>query len=160
MTSHRKRSGRDRAIERRRSDGDRIVPGSENVEIPVGFEMLLYRAAQRPEDKRQLIADREQAAAQWGIPLRASERATLAAVSDAALGAMIDRIQPNNPQRRRFMGNIAAAVTSLAAGTVALGAAAGCDDESSGTATATTTTTPTATSGGAGIGPGGTTTTT
>lgn len=150
---------------------ERVIPGSENTEIPVGFEMLLYRAAQDPELKLLLLSDRDAAIASAGIRLRPAERATLDAVSDEALGRMIDRIEPSNPQRRKFMGNVAAAVTSLAAGTVAFAGLGGCDEDTSGTTpggsatgpTTTTYTTPTGGVGGAGVTPagsGGSTTTT
>ena len=98
------------------SGNDRVIPGSENTEVPVGFEMLLYRAAQEPEFRRRLLADRDATIASSGIRLRPAEHATLDVVSTGALSRMIDRIEPSNPQRRKFMGTVAAAVTSLAAG--------------------------------------------
>ena len=135
---------------------ERFDPGSEDTEVPVGFEMLLYRAARDPEFRQQLLTDRKAAADKWGIRLRPSEQATLEAVSDDALDHMIDRLASANPQRSKFMVNVAAAVTSLAAGTVSLGAVEGCGDETDG-ASVTTTTTPAGYGGvSAGIPPGGT----
>jgi hypothetical protein len=52
----------------------------------------------------------------------------LEAAPRAGLKAMIDRIEPSNPRKRRFMTLVAAAATSLAAGT----ALVGCYSESQG----------------------------
>jgi hypothetical protein len=158
---------------------NRRIPGGENTEIPVGFEMLLYRAAQEPDFKQRLLADRTAAVRESGIPLRPSEQATLDVISNAVLETMIDRLVPDNPRRRPFMKNVAAAVTSLAASTAAVGALATCGDDAepegghttttttttdSTTTTSTTTTSTTTTTtttypdggyGGAGIGPEG-----
>lgn len=134
---------------------DHFDPAAVQTEVPVGFEMLLYRAAQDPASKEQLLADRDAAAAEWGIQLRPSERATLETVSDDMLRRMIDRIEPTNPQRSRFMVNVAAAVTSLAAGTVAMGVVEGCGDDGSGGGATTSTTTIGVGGASAGVQPGG-----
>lgn len=139
---------------------DRFIPGSEQTEVPVGFEMLLYRAAEDPDFAEALVADRERAAAAWGVPLRPSERATLSAVSDDMLRAMIQRLRPGHAQRRGFMGNVAAAVASLAAGTAAVGALSSCDDDTSSGATTSSTTTAGGTQTGATTSTGSTTTST
>ena len=55
------------------------------------------------------------------LRLRPSERAVLEAAPPAALAAMIDRIDASNPRRRKFMNLVAAAATSLAAGTALVG---------------------------------------
>jgi len=94
------------------------------VMVPVGIEKILYHAAGDEPFRRALLTDREGAVASMGMALRESERAVLRAVPDEALAAMIDRVVVKNPKRRRFMNAVAAAVTSLAAGT----ASVGCDE--------------------------------
>lgn len=134
---------------------DRVVPGSENTEIPIGFEMLLYRAAEEPEFREQLLSNRAEAIADSGVELRPSERNMLTAIPDRALERMIHRLEPERRPPRRLMGNVAAAVASLAAGTAALGGLNACGDDGGGGSGATATATP-AGVGGAGVGPGGT----
>jgi hypothetical protein len=92
------------------------------MEVPVGVEKLLYRAAQDPEFKEKLLQAPAAVAAEAGIGLRPSEVAMLGVVPPAALEQMIANIEPDNPRRRKFMGLVAAAAASLAAGT------AGCDN--------------------------------
>jgi hypothetical protein len=89
------------------------------IQVPVGLEKLLYAAAQDEGFKARLLDDPGAVAAEVGVTLRDSEVATLSAISPAALDAMIASIVPENPRRRRFMGLVAAAAASLAAGTVA-----------------------------------------
>ncbi len=98
---------------------DRCIPGAERVEVPVGLEMVLFQAARDESFKRRLLADRETAIAESTIPLGDSERAMLRVTTNAALEQMIRRVEPANQKSRPFMGKVAAAVTSLAAGTVA-----------------------------------------
>lgn len=136
-----------------RPRGEYRIPGSENTQIPIGFEMLLYRAAQQPAFKQQLLADRGAALRDSAIVLRPSEQALLETVSNEALETMIAHIAPSNPRRRRLMGNVAAAVTSLAAGTAAVATLDGCGDDGD-TNGFTTTTTPSGV-GGMGITPSG-----
>jgi hypothetical protein len=92
---------------------------SRTVHVPVGLEMLLYRAARDEAFRQRLLADREAAIREAGVRLRSSERATLDAIDDRALGVMIDRVVPENPHGRSFMTKVATAVTTLAAGTAA-----------------------------------------
>jgi hypothetical protein len=87
------------------------------LEIPVGLERILYLAARDPSLRDRLLEDRAGTIAALGVELRPSERAMLEVAPRAALEAMIDRIEPANPRRRRFMNLVAAAATSLAAGT-------------------------------------------
>ena len=94
------------------------------VKVPVGMEKLLFHAAQNEEFKRKLLNDRQTAVADSGIKLRPSEEATLKVIPKAALETMIENIIPQNPRRRKFMGLVAAAAASLAAGT----ASNACDD--------------------------------
>jgi len=93
------------------------------IKVPVGLEKVLFHAAQDEGFKKRLFADRAQAIAESGIRLRPSEEATLKVIPDASLEVMIAGIVPENPRRRKFMGLVAAAAASLAAGT----AATGCD---------------------------------
>jgi hypothetical protein len=107
----------------------RLVGGSigkrgkfaKNVQVPVGLEKVLYLAAQSPDLREKLLADRAAAIAELGVELRPSERAMIEAAPRASLEAMIDRIEPTNPRKRRFMTLVAAAATTLAAGTTAVG---------------------------------------
>jgi len=94
------------------------------VKVPVGVEKLLYHATQNPTFRKELLQDRQGAITRSGVQLRPSEEAMLKAVPDAVLERMIDNIIPENPMRRKFMRVVAAAATSLAAGT----AVAGCDE--------------------------------
>ena len=91
----------------------------------MGLEKILFHAARDTIFKRLLLADRDAAIEKSGVSLRPSERAMLSVATDDALEAMIARINPSNPKKRKFMGLVAAAATSLAAGTVLV--AGGCD---------------------------------
>jgi hypothetical protein len=95
--------------------------GKRKLEIPVGLEKLLYLAARDPEIEPRLIEERGALATELGIRLRPSEQATLAAIPDASLRAMIHSLVPENPRRRRLMKVVAAAAASLAAGTATVG---------------------------------------
>ena len=92
------------------------------IKVPVGFEKLLYHAARDEGFRKRLLNDREAAIQETRVRLRPSETAMLRVLSDNALEAMIANLVPENPRRRKFMGLVAAAAASLAAGT------AGCDD--------------------------------
>jgi hypothetical protein len=95
------------------------------IKVPVGFEKALYHAARDDGFKARLLADPGAAIESVGIKLRSSELAMLRAITPAALDSMIAGIVPENPRRRKFMGLVAAAAASLAAGTVA----GSCDDD-------------------------------
>jgi len=88
------------------------------VQVPIGVEKLLVLAAENEAFKKKLLDDRCAAIAEANVQLRPSEIAMLSAISSSALATMIDSIVPANPKRRRFMGLVAAAAASLAAGTV------------------------------------------
>jgi hypothetical protein len=92
----------------------------QKIKVPVGVEKLLFLAAQDEDFRERLLADRTAAIAESGVRLRRSEAAALAAIDSASLEAMIDSIVPENPRRRKFMGLVAAAATSLAAGTAVI----------------------------------------
>jgi len=92
-------------------------PARGTMRVPVGLEQLLYLAAGDAGLKERLLADPVAAAAEKGVRLRPSERAMLEVTPRATLGAMVDRIVPANPRRRKFMGLVATAAASLAAGT-------------------------------------------
>ena len=91
------------------------------IKVPVGFEKLLFHAARDGEFKELLLSDPNAAIASSGIKLRPSEQAMLGAIGADALETMIASINPENPRRRKFMGLVAAAAASLAAGTVEVG---------------------------------------
>jgi hypothetical protein len=95
------------------------------IQVPVGLEKAIFHAARDEEFKARLLEDPRAAIEGSGINLRASELAMLAAVPSAALEDMIDRVVPENPKNRKFMGLVANAAASLAAGTVL----SGCPDE-------------------------------
>lgn len=97
----------------------RQMPGAGDVEVPAGLELLLYRASGDASFRKQLLADRDAAIDASGIELRPSERATLRTIDDAALNRMIGALEPDNPWGRKVMRRVAAAATSLAAGTAA-----------------------------------------
>jgi len=90
------------------------------MQVPVGVEKLLYLAARDQDFKRMLLEHRAEAIEASGLTLRSSEAAALQTIDDRALEAMIASIVPTNPRRRKFMGLVAAAATSLAAGTVVI----------------------------------------
>ncbi len=95
---------------------NRVVPGGEDLDVPVSLETLLYQAARDEEVKRRLLSDRAGTVVALGLQLRPSEQATLEAVSDEVLAGMIDHIVPDNPRGRQLMTRVAAAATSLTAG--------------------------------------------
>ena len=98
--------------------------GPGRIEVPVGLEKLLFHAARDAEFKKKLLEDTQSAIAFSKVKLRASELMMLQAIPRDSLERMIDSIVPQNPRRRQFMGLIAAATASLAAGTIS-----SCDDE-------------------------------
>jgi hypothetical protein len=102
----------------------KVVPKNE-VEVPIGLSKLLYLAARDEALKKALLDDRPGTVKRLGVRLRPSEASMLQLVSRDRLEEMIDRIRPENPRKRRFMGIVAAAATSLAAGTVDIGC--GCE---------------------------------
>ena len=115
--------------DRRESGGRPLVGGSvgrrarfaQKVSVPVGLEKVLYLAARDPDLRERLLADRAGTISELGVALRPSERAMLKAAPRAGLDAMIDRIDVSNPRKRKFMTLVAAAATSLAAGTAIVG---------------------------------------
>ncbi|MCK9458112.1 MAG: hypothetical protein M0R80_00350 [Proteobacteria bacterium] len=112
----------------RKGAGHPLVGGSigrrgkfaQTVRVPVGLEKLLYLAARDPDLRERLLADRAGTIATLGVALRPSEKAMLEAAPRAALEAMIGRIDASNPRKRKFMTLVAAAATTLAAGTAAM----------------------------------------
>jgi len=97
---------------------------AQKIQVPVGLEKVLYLAARDPALEEMLLADRDKAVAALGLELRPSEKAMLDAAPNAVLEAMIGSIETKNTRKRKFMGLVAAAAASLAAGT----ASVGCDD--------------------------------
>ena len=91
-------------------------PPKRTVQVPVGLEQLLFLAAGDAAFRARLLADRKRAVAESKISLRPSEQTMLETVGDEALNAMIAQVVPENPRRRKFMGMVAAAAASLAAG--------------------------------------------
>lgn len=87
------------------------------IKVPVGLEKILFHAAGDPEFCTRLLQDPVATVRETGIRLRPSESAVLAALSPDAIEKMIQNLVPENPRRRKFMGLVAAAAASLAAGT-------------------------------------------
>lgn len=94
--------------------------GPEKIEVPIGIEKALYHAARDEEFKSRLLEDPGTAIRSVGIRLRLSELALLEAITPDLLETMIKKLVPENPRRRKFMGLVAAAATSLAAGTAVI----------------------------------------
>jgi len=115
--SHEKRDEPDLTIVGGQPPKQRHRRSAGKIKVPVGFEKALYHAARDDGFKTRLLEDPLRAIEEAGIALRPSELAMLATVTPAALERMVDRLVPENPRRRRFMGLVAAAAASLAAGT-------------------------------------------
>jgi hypothetical protein len=98
---------------------------SQKVEVPVGVEKILYLAAKNADIKKKLLEDRKAAIADLGVQLRPSEQAMLEATPKTVLAAMIARLEPESPRKRRFMQVVAAVATSLAAGTAVIDCSSG-----------------------------------
>jgi hypothetical protein len=111
--------------------GERRRKFRGKIKVPVGFEKALFHAARDDDFKALLLADPQTAIAGKGIRLRPSELAMITAITPSAMESMIDSLVPENPRRRKFMGLVAAAAASLAAGTVA--ASCGDDDDNDDT---------------------------
>jgi hypothetical protein len=98
------------------------------VRVPAGVERVLCLAAVDPEFRAALLGeDRERAIARRRLRLRESERRMLQLAPAAQLEAAIQGldISPENLERRRFMGAVAASAAAIAA---AGGSVAGCGD--------------------------------
>ena len=101
------------------NENKRTFGAAGAVRIPLGLEHLLYRAASDGELRALLVADPEEAARVAGVELRPAERAMLGTVGARGIEAMVARVRPDSPRRRRFMEMVAASVAALAAGTIA-----------------------------------------
>jgi hypothetical protein len=88
------------------------------IQVPVGVEKILFRAAGDEGFKERLLSDRAEAIEESSVTLRSSEAGMLTAISNEALSNMIASINPENPKRRKFMGLVAATAASIVAGTV------------------------------------------
>ena len=94
----------------------------QDVAIPISLERILLEAAADEAFRQELLADREGALAALGIELRPSEQAMLSTLPDAALLAMILRINPQRSKNAAFARTVASAV----AGTMMMFTATGC----------------------------------
>ncbi len=83
--------------------------GGSSIDIPVNWERVMIEAAQNPDFKESLIANREQAIARAGFRLSDSENAMLAALSPETLEVMIRSIDPGRSKNRRFARTVATA---------------------------------------------------
>lgn len=97
---------------------------TRKVNIPIGIEQLIYKAAQDLEFRDSVLDDPVAAAGRAGIKLTDFERTTLSYLKPEMLSAMIERFHAPKRKKGR-LGRIAAAVAlTLASGT----AASGCGD--------------------------------
>lgn len=87
------------------------------VRVPAGVERVLYIAAMDRGFRAELLRDRDAALAARGIRLRESELAMLRLTPAAQLDAAIDGLDtsPENLERRRFIGAVAASAAAIAA---------------------------------------------
>jgi len=91
---------------------DGVASTGEDGSLPRSVEQLLALAAVDPRFAARLLDDPLTAAEDRALTLSASERALLAALPRAALQQMIDAFAERipEPERRRFLGQSAAAV--------------------------------------------------
>jgi hypothetical protein len=94
--------------------------GTQQVQIPIGIERILYVAARDDQFKMRLIDDVHSAVASLAIKLTPSEMAILENTPRNVLENMIRRFDPSKHSRRRFGRAVAAAALSVATGTVAV----------------------------------------
>jgi len=85
------------------------------LNVPIGIEKILVRAAGDDAFRARLFADRASALEQAGIALLPSEQAMLASVPDDLLASLVDRIDLPRHGGRRFMGRVVRAVFATAA---------------------------------------------
>ena len=93
--------------------------------VPVGIELVLYRAALDPGFRDALLNDRSAALTNAGYVLKSSEQAILDAASSAQLSGMIGRIDTQAPPRSKLMQSVQKLVLA-AATTATLVTASGC----------------------------------
>jgi hypothetical protein len=109
---------KDRARTKRTIVGGR-PPGRSRIygAIPRGIEVLVKKASVDRAFRQVLLERRAEAAREIGLELTAAERAMLDAIPQAQLEATIEHIKVPDPQRRAFLGQIAAAMlAALASG--------------------------------------------
>jgi len=96
-----------------------------SVSVPVGLEKVLYAAAANPTFREDLLRDREAAVKSAGLQLKPSELAMLRVAPESQLVAAIASldVSESNVKRHSFMGKVAAAAVTIAAG----GALGACD---------------------------------
>ena len=84
----------------------------ENVEVPIGVEKILLRAAMNDKFKQRLLDDRERAIDESGLELTSTERAMLVVMPQSVLEAMAQRLNPSRQMNTRVARGVAAAVAS------------------------------------------------
>ena len=89
--------------------------------IPRGIEVLVKKAAVDPAFQEQLLLNRAAAAAAIGLTLDPAEALMLAAVPAAQLETIIAQTTVPQEHRRTFLGQAAAAMVAIVAGTAASG---------------------------------------
>jgi len=89
-----------------------------SVSVPVGLEKVLYAAAATPAFRAALLRDREGAVKSAGLQLKPSELAMLRVAPESQLVAAIESLDVSaaNVKRRSFMGKVATAAVTIAAG--------------------------------------------
>lgn len=83
---------------------------------PRGLEVLLKKASVDPDFRRELLADPESAAAAIGLELDPVERSMLRNMPGEQLATVIDRTEVPLPQRRIFLGRVAATMLAVLTG--------------------------------------------
>jgi len=106
--------------------GGALPGGPVLLQLPMGLERVLRRAAVDEGFCQQLVADRAAALDGCGLDLTASERAVLLATPEEHLLAMTSQLAPANPVRRSFIKRLAAAVALAVFGIAAAGSQMGC----------------------------------
>ena len=97
------------------------------INVPIGIEKILYRAAVNPAFKAALLADRAGTLEAHAVKLSSSESAILRSIPDATIELMIGNINPEKQGKRKFMKAVAAAAITIASGTMAV-AVDGCGE--------------------------------
>jgi len=97
----------------------RRPPGDDaRVEVPIGIERVLRRAAADPRYRARLRTDCDGALQASGLALTSAERAILLAAPPEQLDAMVAQLAPTSPSRRSWLRRLAAAAAIVVCGAV------------------------------------------
>ncbi|HOS92473.1 MAG TPA: Os1348 family NHLP clan protein [Armatimonadota bacterium] len=94
-------------------------PGDDaRVEVPIGIERVLRRAAADGAFRARLWTDRDGALRASGLALTPAERAILLAAPAEQLEAMVAQLAPTSPSRRSWLRRLVAAAGIVIFGAV------------------------------------------